>query len=113
MTFNVNAIIPILIGAVAVVIAIISFSDGRKRTRLLETMIKTLPYTSRPKKSSTSVKKRTSTKQNTNSPQSEELKKMKLELEREKHQWQKNKDIAKGIAWVLDHLEIADGYEDD
>ena len=36
---------------------------------------------------------------------------MRLELQKEKFQWQKNKDIAKGISWIIDHLDSDD--EDD
>ena len=38
---------------------------------------------------------------------------MKLDLEREKLQWQKNKDIVKGLAWIVDHLNSDEEDEDE
>ena len=103
--------LPIAIGIIAVAIAVISFLDGRKRTKLLETMIKTLPYTSRRAKRSSTTNKKTDTRKATNSIRSHDIQRMKLELEREKLQWRKNRDIAKGITWVIEHLNP--DYEDD
>jgi|ACXJ01.1.fsa_nt_gi hypothetical protein len=45
----VDIIISSVIGLVAIVVAIVSLLKGRKRTKVLETMIKTLPYTTRKK----------------------------------------------------------------
>jgi hypothetical protein len=66
-------------------------------------MIKTLPYTTQ-KKRAKSTSNRTNTDTALNKVRSEEIKRMKLELEKEKLQWQKNKDIAKGLAWIIDRL---------
>lgn len=40
---------------------------------------------------------------------------LKLELEREKEQWRRQKDIAKAIGWVLDRIgsDDEDEYEDE
>ena len=43
--------------------------------------------------------------------QAEERRRLKLELEREKEQWRRQKDIAKAIGWVLDR--IGSDEEDD
>lgn len=113
MTVSLYVIFPALIGIFAVVIAIVSFLDGRKRTRLLETMIKTLPYTSSKKKSSANPNRKRPKVSEAKIAQANEVKRMKLELEQEKLQWQKNKDIAKGIAWIIDHIETDDDYEEE
>lgn len=104
MTVSLYVIFPTLIGIFAVVIAIVSFLDGRKRTRLLETMIKTLPYTSSKKKAPTTTTRKRPKNVGTQIAQTNDIKRMRLELEQEKIQWQKNKDIAKGIAWIIEHL---------
>jgi hypothetical protein len=44
---------------------------------------------------------------------SNNIKQMKLDLEKEKLQWQKNKDIAKGIAWIIDRLNTDEEYEEE
>jgi len=47
--------------------------------------------------------------------QAEERRRLKLELEREKEQWRRQKDIAKAIGWVLDRIgsdEVDDEDED-
>jgi hypothetical protein len=36
----------------------------------------------------------------------------KIELEREKLQWRKNKDVAKAIGWFLDRLDSDDNYDE-
>jgi AmiR/NasT family two-component response regulator len=43
----------------------------------------------------------------------EERRSLKLELEREKEQWRRQKDIAKAIGWVLDRMGSDEEDEDD
>jgi hypothetical protein len=108
MFVSIDIIISSGIGSVAIIVALISLLEGRKRTKLLETMIKTLPYTSRKRK----VKSTSNNKLNTNASlskaSSDDIKRIKIELEKEKLQWQKNKDIAKGIAWIIKRLDTED-----
>ena len=47
MVISLDIIISSGIGLVAIIVAIVSLLEGRKRTKLLETMIKTLPYTTK------------------------------------------------------------------
>ena len=43
---------------------------------------------------------------------SDDVKRMKLELEKEKLQWRKNKESVKGLAWIIDWLESDDEDDD-
>ena len=109
----VDVIISSAIGLVAIVVAIVSL-EGRKRTKLLETMIKTLPYTTRKKRTRATSSKKLNTDTALSKARSDDIKRMKIELEKEKLQWQKNKDIAKGLAWIIDRLNSdEEEYEDD
>ena len=109
----VDIIISSAIGLVAIVVAIVSLLEGRKRTKLLETMIKTLPYTTRKKRTKTASSKKLSTDTALSKVRSDDIKRMKIELEKEKLQWQKNKDIAKGLAWIIDRLNSDEEDEDE
>lgn len=92
------------ISLVAIMIAIVSVLEGRKRTKLLEAMIKTLPYTTKKKRIKSSSNRPPDTDTALSKVRSDDVKRMKLELENEKLRWQKNKDIAKGLAWIIDRL---------
>ena len=98
-------IISATIGTVAIIVAIVTLLEGRKRTKLMETMIKALPYTTRKKRTKTKSNEKQSTGKTLSQARSDDIKRMRLELDKEKLQWQKNKDIAKGIAWVIDRLD--------
>ena len=101
------------IGLVAIIVAIVSLLEGRKRTKLLETMIKTLPYTTKKKRTKSTPNKKSINEAALSKARADDIKRMKLELEKEKLQWQKNKDIAKGLAWIIDRLDSDDEDEDD
>ncbi len=110
-----DIIIPSIIGSAAIIVAIISLLEGRKRTKLLESMIKTLPYTTRKKrpKSASASNKKLNTDTALSKARSDDIKRMKIDLEKEKLQWKKNKDIAKGLAWIIDRLNTDEEYEDE
>ena len=99
------------IGLVAIVVAIVSLWEGRKRTKLLEAMIKTLPYTTRKKGTKSASNRKSNTDTTLSRDKSNDIKRMKQELEKEKFQWQKNRDIAKGLAWIIDRLDSDEDYE--
>ncbi|MEM0143397.1 MAG: hypothetical protein QXL94_05550 [Candidatus Parvarchaeum sp.] len=113
MIISPDIIISSIIGLVAVIVAFVSLLEGRKRTKLLETLIKTLPYTTRRKKPKATSNKKISTETALSKARSDDIKRMKLELEKEKLQWQKNKDIAKGIGWIIDRLNSDEEDEDE
>ena len=116
MVIPTNIIISSLIGLVAVIVSIISLLEvrkqtkqnkeqGEKQTKLLENIANALPYVIK-SKSVTDKKSKTGLTQN--QKKSDDIKNMRLELQKEKFQWQKNKDIAKGISWIIDHLDSDD-----
>ena len=91
--------------------------ETEKQRLLLEKIVKSLPYTEslRGKKNHT-VKhlSQPGVISQPLNPMGEERKRLKIELEKEKLQWQKNKDIAKGIAWIVERLsEPEDDYNDE
>ena len=113
MSISLDIIISSAIGLVAIVVAIVSLLEGRKRTKLLETMIKTLPYTTKKKRTKSISNKKLIDDTALSKTKSDDIKRMKLELEKEKLQWQKNKDIAKGLAWIIDKLDSDEEEEDE
>jgi len=104
MYVSLDIIIPSGIGLVAIVVAIVSLLEGRKRAKMLETMIKTLPYTTKKRKAKSTSNNRLNTNTALSKARADDIKRMKLELEKERLQWQKNKDIVKGIGWIIDRL---------
>ena len=106
MFVSLDIIVSSGIGLVAIIVAIVSLLEGRKRTKLLKTLIKTLPYTTKKKRTQSNPDKKLSKDTDLSKARADDIKRMKLELEREKLQWQKNKDIAKGLAWII-HVFIA------
>ncbi|MCW6170842.1 MAG: hypothetical protein LVQ96_06690 [Thermoplasmatales archaeon] len=112
MVISLDIIISSIISAVAVIVAFVSLLEGRKRTKLLEVMIKTLPYTTKRKREKRTSNMKLNTDTDLSKARSDDIKRMELELEKEKLQWQKNKDIAKGLAWIIDHLGSDDEDDD-
>ncbi len=123
--------VSLLISVVAILFAALTWMESRKQRDLLETMVKALPYVARPRR-------RTARKPSARPQQgipaanpplaappqktlipvvnplkaaAEERRRLKLELELEKLQWQKNRDVARAIAWFVDRL--ADSDDDD
>ena len=113
MVISLDIIISSIISAVAVIVAFVSLLEGRKRTKLLEAMIKTLPYTTKKKKTKSNPDKKLSKDTALSKAGADNIKRMKLELEKEKLQWQKNKDIAKGLAWIIDRLDSDEEEDED
>ncbi len=122
MIIPLDIFISSLIGLVAVIVAIISLFEVRKQTqqskeqsekqtKLLETIANALPYTIKERKPKSVTDKKSKSPLVQNYKKSDDIKAMKLELEKEKLQWQKNKDIAKGISWIIDRLNSDDEDE--
>jgi hypothetical protein len=115
---------PALVSVGAIVFAALTWLESRKQRQLLETVVKTLPYVSGRRR--TTAKKRVLDPTRP-VPQSkgtvpvvdpiksaaEERRRLRLELERERLEWRKNRDIAKAIGWLLDRMgESEDNYDD-
>jgi biopolymer transport protein ExbB/TolQ len=124
MVISLDIIISSIISLIAVMVAILSFLEvkrqtkqsreqSEKQTKLLETISEALPYTIKGKKAKSNPDKKLSKDTALSKGRADDIKRMKLELEKEKLQWQKNKDIAKGLAWIIDRLDSDDEDEDD
>ena len=113
MFVSLDIIVSSGIGLVAIIVAIVSLLEGRKRTKLLKTLIKTLPYTTKKRRTRATPNKKLSNDTGLNKARADDIKRMKLELEKEKLQWQKNRDIAKGLAWIIDRLDSGEEDEDE
>jgi hypothetical protein len=106
-----------LIAGLAYLFAAMNWLEARRLRQLLETFTKSLPYVTRrprPRKKGSPVQLPGITPYRSPDPVKmaiEERRRLKLELEREKLQWQKNKDFAKAIGWIIDRLDSGD--EDD
>ena len=86
---------------VAIAFAALTWLESRKQRELLEILAKTLPFVARPRRrrptkvSNTSAASKAAT---------EERRRLKLELEHERLEWRKNRDIAKAISWFVDRM---------
>ena len=124
MVISLDIIISSIISLIAVMVAILSFLEvkrqtkqsreqSEKQTKLLETISEALPYTIKGKTAKSTPNKKLSNDTALRKGRTDNIKRMKLELEKEKLQWQKNKDIAKGLAWIIDRLDSVDEDEDE
>lgn len=106
MSFSLDVVISTVVGVIAILIAVLTWIEGRKSRKLIETFVKSIPYTSRKKKPTAVNARKPKESQIASKVKFDEIERMKLELQKEKLQWQRNKDIARGIAWVIDHLDV-------
>ncbi|MDG7000037.1 MAG: hypothetical protein JRN15_13090 [Nitrososphaerota archaeon] len=113
-----------VVAIAAIVFAVLSWFETRKlriqaekQRLLLEKIAKSLPYIERPMRKNSSATKsqgQSRMRHTLPNPAAEDRKRLKFELEREKLQWQKNKDIAKGLAWIVGRLSVPeDDYGDE
>ncbi len=99
----------LFVAGVAVVIAGLTWLESRKQRMLLETMTKSLPFVTRPRRRP--VARTTNTSKELKAA-AEERRRLRLDLEREKHEWRKNRDIAKALGWFLDRMS-EDEYDEE
>lgn len=128
------------VAVLAIGFAALTWWESRRQRHLLETLTKSLPYVSRrsrrvtvkprlgsfrqqpalgsttlvpvPTKSRVPVTPPPPTRSEILNQQVEERRRLKLELEREKEQWKRQKDIAKALGWVLDRIGSDEDDED-
>ena len=102
------AVISLLVAGVAVSIAALTYLESRKQRKLFEKVAKALPViATRRRKSAAKEPGTTPAAQEA----AEDRRRLKLELDREKHEWRKNRDIAKALGWILERMN-EDDYED-
>lgn len=134
-----SIVIPVVIAAPAYIFAALTYLESRRQRELLESMTKAIPFVSPRRRKRRQTPMRTALvpsppPSNTFGlipvPQSqppspklalqqkaEERRLLKLQLERERDQWKRQKDVAKAIGWIVDHLgsseEDKEEYEDE
>ncbi len=120
-TIAISAIVSAAVAVPAYAFAALTWQESRKQRLLLETITKTIPFVSRPRRRSAS--RRATTPSPTAlavrpnklelQQRAEERKRLKLQLEQEKEQWRRQKDVAKAIGWLVDRLDSSDDDEED
>ncbi len=96
-------LVSLSVAVAAIVIALLSWWEARRHSELLQSMAKSLAYIARTRRSSRKPVLATSPALSIQQ-RAEERRRLKLELEREKEQWRRKKDIAKAIGWIVDRL---------
>ena len=96
-------LVALSVALVAIVVAVLSWWEARRHSELLQSMAKSLAYIAKtrrsPSKGASTTLSSLALKQ-----QTEERRRLKLELEREKESWRRQKDVAKAIGWIVDRL---------
>jgi len=105
-----------VVAVIAIAFTALNWWESRKARRLLETMVKSLPFITK-RRRGPSQKPKPSVPSVPAAPDpvkvaAEERRRLRLELEKQKLQWRQNKDVAKAIAWFLDRMG-EDGEDDD
>src|SRR5438876_8794802 len=94
--------IPLTISAFAIIFAALTWWESRKLRQLAQTIFKSLPFVARSRRKAAVREPATDpAKAAAAKAAAEERRRLKLELEREKLEWRKNRDIAKAIGWFV------------
>lgn len=104
--------IPLTVSAVAIIFAALTWWESRRLRQLAQTLFKTLPFLMRSRSKAANKPARDPAKAVAVKAAAEERRRLKLELEREKLEWRRNRDIAKAIGWFLDRMGD-DEYDDE
>ncbi|TMA03137.1 MAG: hypothetical protein E6J92_02730 [Methanobacteriota archaeon] len=107
----------LVVAVIAIALTALNWLESRKARRLLEIMVKSLPFITK-RRRGPSRKPKASAPTSPASPDpvklaAEERRRLRLELEKQKLQWRQNKDIAKAIGWFLDRMSDEGEDEDD
>jgi hypothetical protein len=105
--------LPIVVSAIALGFAALTWLESRRQRQLLETMVKSIVLITRRRRSAKRPKTSVPPSPDPAKAAAEERRKLRLELEREKLQWRKNRDVAKAIGWFVEQLAAGDDEEDD
>ncbi len=104
--------IPLIVSAGAIIFAALTWWESRKLRQLAQTIFKSLPFVARSRRKAAVRKPASPAKAAAAKAAAEERRRLKLELEREKLEWRKNRDIAKAIGWFVDRMS-EDEYDDE
>ena len=135
MVDSVSILISLAVALPAYVFAGLTYLESRRQRELLETLTRAIPLLTptRPRRRTTPRKRKPPTTAVTPasaivapsapSPaaqarialqqRAEERRLLKLQLERERAQWNRQKDVAKAIGWIVDHLGSSEEDEED
>jgi len=97
-------LIPLAVSAAAIIFAALTWWESRKLRQLAQTLFKTLPFLMNPRRKVSSRPAPDPARAAGVKAAAEERRRLNFELEREKLEWRKNRDIAKAIGWFLDRL---------
>jgi len=102
------------VGLGSLLTSALNWLEARKQRKLLEematTQAKTMRRSSRRRRR---AKPKASPAAEAAKAAVEERRRLQLQLEREKHEWRKNRDIAKGISWILGQINKNDDDDED
>ena len=98
----------LVVSIVAIAFAALTWLESRKLRQLFEKVAKALPLVARPRHKPTG--KQPSTPAAVQAA-AEERRRLKLDLDREKHEWRKSRDIVKALGWIIERMD-EDGYDD-
>jgi hypothetical protein len=96
-------LISLSVAVAAILLALLSWWEARRHSELLQSMAKSLAYIARTRRSS-GKPAATTPPPSSIQQRAEERRSLKLELQREKEQWRRQKDIAKALGWLVDRL---------
>jgi len=106
-------VVSLVVAVIAIAFTALNWWESRKARRLLETMVRSLPFvTNRRRRPSKKPKAFVPAAPDPVKVAAEERRRLRLELEKQKLQWRQNKDIAKAIGWFLDRMS-EDGEAED
>lgn len=110
----------LVLSIIAVVIAGFSLLESRKKSNsireiseLTKSIAESLEFISnRPKRKKATKDSEVAKQKLMVQQQAEERRNLKLRLQEQKHAWQKQKDVARAIGWIIDRIGEDDDYED-
>ena len=107
----------LVVAVMAIAFTALNWLESRKARRLLETMVKSLPFITKrrrgPFKKPMASVPTVPAVPDPVKVAAEERRRLRLELEKQKLQWRQNTDVAKAIAWFLDRMSDDGEDEDD
>jgi len=107
----------LVVAVIAIAFTALNWLESREACRLLETMVRSLPFITK-RRRGPSKKPKASVPMVPAAPDpvkvaAGERRRLRLELEKQQLQWRQNKDVAKAIAWFLDRMSDDGEDEDD
>ncbi|HYS99202.1 MAG TPA: hypothetical protein VEO20_00895 [Thermoplasmata archaeon] len=83
--------------------SMMTWLESRKQRKLLEKITQSPPVIVKPRRRR-ARSRAVSTAAAATRAAAEERRRQKVQLERDKHEWRKNRDIAKALGWILERM---------